>query len=238
MAPPQRHRFQPGRKNTPAEPSQPEAPAAAPIPETSSSEVTATAVENVAAASAEPALLPPRPQVVARHFVAPRLSSFPGMQGFMHPGTPSRDIAENLQLFRGNGQSYFLVILPPDEDMSVERFDDFNALVARIRGFMGTETSVHPFLGFKFGITKGEHKFLTTPVGNVPLFVQPLTPEDIDESGWLGAPPAEGMEAPTQLEMEPPAPPPQVTGEPTVELDETPVLPAITDDVQPAPPPP
>ncbi len=98
-------------------------------------------------------------------------------------------ISQLLNKERSAEQTFHLVILPPDENMSVEHFTDVNELVIRIRGFIDTPTRVAAFLGSHLKVSKGPNRFLVTPYGPLPLFELPDQNNlELDDDGYLGAP--------------------------------------------------
>ncbi len=97
-------------------------------------------------------------------------------------------ITQSLNVNRQADQKFVLLILPEDNWPRCEEFDVVQQLVARIKELLGTPCCLHAFLGHRLNITAGPHRFLTTPMGSLPLFDLP-EPEraPLAEFGWVGA---------------------------------------------------
>lgn len=89
---------------------------------------------------------------------------------------------------RDQSQKFHLVVVPESGELRVLEFEDVESLIVEIRRHLNTPTWVVPFMGARFRISTGEHKFMSTPYGALPLFAIPPENElDFSEDGYLGA---------------------------------------------------
>ena len=93
-----------------------------------------------------------------------------------------------------------VVILNAEGDISVETFDDVQALAARLKQLIDRDVSVFPFVGRRLFISKPPMRYLMTPDGNIPLFDVDAEKIEADDTGYLGIDPIH-FEAPPQIKM-------------------------------------
>lgn len=119
---------------------------------------------------------PPGPRVVS-----PQTAHMPAVQDLLQ---------QLLTQQRMEGQQFFLVVLPDDAAPRLEEFTDSVTLVARIRTLIGADVYLFPFLGHALKITRGPHRYLTTPFGPLPLFSIPSVDAlEVEDSGYVGVSP-------------------------------------------------
>lgn len=96
-------------------------------------------------------------------------------------------VAQTLNAQRPNSQHFHLIVLFEDRWPEHEEFQDVNVMVTRIRELLGQPCCVFPFLGHFMPITDGQHKFMQTPTGAIPLFDIPDS-KTVSKAkfGWVG----------------------------------------------------
>ena len=106
-------------------------------------------------------------------------------------------MSQVLDSTRSANQSFYLVVVPEDDWPRIETFAEVGQLCNRIKELLGTHCHLFPFLGNSLTITDGDHRFLNTPFGSLPLFDIPA-PNNTQtaEHGWVG-PPIKRTEIPT-----------------------------------------
>ncbi len=95
-------------------------------------------------------------------------------------------LVQTLNTQRQVSQQFILVILPDNSWPTCEYFEDVRVLISRIQELLNKPYCLFAFLGHRLGITPGPLRFLTTPMGNLPLFDPPQAQEAADDYGWVG----------------------------------------------------
>lgn len=83
-------------------------------------------------------------------------------------------------------QKFYLVVVPDDEHPRLLSYDTVEDMLAGIRQYLDTPTSLFPLLGVSMQISKGPNRFLITPFGNLPLFVLPTESLEVEVDGYVG----------------------------------------------------
>lgn len=143
----------------------------------------------------QPRPAPPKPQAptAKQESEKPKSETAPVIPPVTAPTALNTDpatVSMLMQLLnqqRQTAQKFYMVVLPDDGWPSVEEFNTVVELVDNIKQRLGQAVYLFPFLGQRLIITKGEHKFLQTPLGALPLFDIP-DPTNTDETtyGWVG----------------------------------------------------
>lgn len=84
---------------------------------------------------------------------------------------------------------FYLVILHPDGDLSLEEHDTLQELVGRIKALVNQDVSVFSFSGTQLRISKPPFRHLITPWGPQPLFELDDKNLEPDDTGYLGSDP-------------------------------------------------
>lgn len=86
-------------------------------------------------------------------------------------------------------QVFHLLVLPDDEPVpQLHEYTDIQLLIEQLRDLIGKSCYVFVFLGHRLHVTKGEFRYLVTPLGNFPLFELPTTVPGTCDDGWVGGP--------------------------------------------------
>lgn len=115
-------------------------------------------------------------------------SQMPGASNwpYMQPAFESL-VTQTLNMQRPMAQKFYLLVLFDDQWPQQEEYDDVGKLVGRLKDLLGKPCCVFAYLGHAMPITEGEHKFLQTPTGPIPLFAIPdANTAPAAKFGWLG----------------------------------------------------
>jgi hypothetical protein len=107
-----------------------------------------------------------------------RMRQMPSVQGI---------VQQMLNTQRAADQQFYLVIVPEDADPTMRECNTIEQLTNTIREFLGTRTSLFPFLGYPLRISRGPNRFMATPFGTLPLFDLPQEDQlEFETAGYVG----------------------------------------------------
>lgn len=129
----------------------------------------------------------------------PKPPSFPKTGGQLNALDPAMSSLVSMAVNNvATPQKFFLVILPDESWPRCEVFATVDELIVEIKKHLDTACCLYAFMGHRLGISDGPLRYLSTPIGALPLFKVP-EPSPSVVSGWVGPPIATPAPVPAML---------------------------------------